>query len=337
MAKIDKRNWNPGELLRVSGGYWQTCALHTGIKLDIFTKLGGDSINAVQLANELKADERALTMLLDALCAMRLLSKSGGGDYKNTPEARYFLCKDSGDYLGYIIMHHHFLMDSWRRLDEAVINGRPTRKRAFQADSVQQESFLMGMFNMGVLAAPKIVEYLDLTRHRRLLDLGGGPGTFAVHFCMQNPKLETVVFDLPGSEKFARRSIEKFGLEGRIEFAAGDFNQNELPGEYDVIWMSHILHSEGPDACRKLLGKAAAALNPSGEIIIHDFILEDQKDRPLFPALFSLNMLLGTDQGRAYSQSEIIGMLNSVGIAEVRRTDFSGPTESGILIGRKRG
>ncbi len=337
MAKIEKRNWNPGELLRVSGGYWQTCVLHAGVKLDLFTRLGSNANSAAQLANELQVDERALAALLDALCAMRLVLKSGDGVYENTIEARNFLCKDSVDYLGFIIMHHHFLMDSWRRLDQAVITGRPTRERAVQADSVQQESFLMGMFNMGALAAPKIVDHLDLTHHRRLLDLGGGPATFAIHFCMQYPNLQAVVFDLPGSEIFARQTIKKFALEARIQFAAGDFNQDPLPGKYDVIWMSHIIHSEGPDACRALLQKAAAALEPGGEIIIHDFILEEKKDRPLFPALFSLNMLLGTDQGRSYSQSEIIEMLNSAGIDEVRRTDFMGPTESGIIIGKKLG
>ena len=67
--------------------------------------------------------------------------------------------------------------------------------------------------------------------------------------------------------------------------------------------------------------------------MIHEFILENSMDGPTFPALFSLNMLLGTDGGQSYSESQLMDMLSDAGVKDMKRLDFVGPTESGIISG----
>ena len=84
-----------------------------------------------------------------------------------------------------------------------------------------------------------------------------------------------------------------------------------------------------------MVQKAIAVLKPSGMIMIHDFILDNTKDSPLFPALFSMNMLLGTHEGRSYSEQEIVEMLKSAGVSDIQRSPFRGPTDSGVIIGKK--
>ena len=115
----NKQKWHPGELLSTSGNYWQTCTLHAGVKLDLFTAVGSGQRSAADVAGRLKTDPRATAMLLDALSAMGLLEKTAE-TYANTPESLKFLCRDSADYIGYIILHHHNLVESWAHLDEAV-------------------------------------------------------------------------------------------------------------------------------------------------------------------------------------------------------------------------
>jgi SAM-dependent methyltransferase len=117
------------------------------------------------------------------------------------------------------------------------------------------------------------------------------------------------VYDLPATGPYARKIIERFGLTDRIDFAAGDYLKEDIPGSYDVAWLSQILHGEGPEDCQKIVKKAASALEPGGLLLIHEFILDNTMDGPLHPALFSLNMLLGTENGRSYSEVEIMGML----------------------------
>ncbi len=323
---------NPGHLLEISGRFWETCTLHAGVKLDIFTIIGSEQLACQDVAQQLSGNNRAVEMLLNALTAMNLLSKNNDR-YANTPVSKSFLVKDSPRYVGHIIMHHHHLVNSWAQMDAAVLSGQAVRTRASHEDDQRRESFLMGMFNIAMNLAPVIVPLIDLGGRRRLLDLGGGPGTYAIQFCLNNPGLKATVYDLPTTRPFAEKTIAKFDLTDRIEFKDTDYLEEELEGRYDVAWLSHILHAESPEGCRKIIGKAVSVLDPGGMILIHEFILDNTMDGPLFPALFSLNMLLGTPAGQAYSEKQLLDMLAEEGVVELRCIFFESPNDSSIIAG----
>ena len=328
---MEKKVWSPADLLQLSGGYWSSCALHAGVKLDLFTPLAEQQLSTAELAGRLKCASRGLRILLNALAALELLEKKGES-YGATPFSARYLSRTSSDYLGYLILHHHHLMSTWAYLDEAVAGGAPLAERISHfSDEASRENFEMGMFNLAMQIAPRIVPEIDLSGRRRLLDLGGGPGTYAIHFCRHNPGLSAVVYDLPTTRSFAEETIARFGLAGRISFQAGDFDLEEVPGRFDVAWLSHILHAEGAAGCAQILKKAMAALEPGGLIIIQEFILDDSQDGPLFPALFSLNMLLGTPDGQAYSQGELFAMLVAAGARDVRRLPLELPNGAGVI------
>ena len=331
---MDKTDWTPQRIMQTSGAYWTTCTLHAAVELDLFSLIGDLCLDAQTLARKIKAPQDATGRLLDAVTAMGLLAKAEGG-YANTEASRIYLCADSDRYLGYIIRHHHYLVGSWARLPEAVRSGRPIRLPVREKGVREREAFLMGMFNLAMELAPRLVPAVDLSACRRLLDLGGGPGTYAIHFCRQYPRLSAAVMDLPTTRPFAEKTIRNMGMHGRIEFEAGDYLQDELPGGFDAVWMSHILHGESELACREIIAKAFGCLDPGGVAVIHEFILNDRMDGPLFPALFSLNMLLGTDGGRAYSQAQLVDMLSVAGFVDVQRLDFTGTNDSGLIQGRK--
>lgn len=328
--------WNPGKLLETSGYFWKTCTLHAGVKLDIFTIIGNETVNAETVASGTGSTPDSVSRLLDALSAMKLLNKTDGC-YNNTPPALKFLSRDSDAYIGFMIMHHHHLVSPWSKLDEAVLNGKPIKKSASHTTSeFERESFLMGMFNMGMAVAPGLVKKTDLGDAQSLIDLGGGPGTFAIHFCMENPNLKATVFDLPTTKPFAEKTIRRFHMEERVSYTAGNYVEEkdfQKHGKFDAAFLSHILHGEGPDTVDDIIKKTVEILNPSGRILIHEFILHDAKDGPLFPALFSLNMLVGTSKGRSYSEKELFSILQKHGVKNIERLDFKGPTESGIISG----
>lgn len=323
----------PSELLQLSGGYWGICALHAAVKLDVFTYLTEGAVTASEISRLTESDERGMAMLLNALAAMALLQKSGNS-YRAAPFAAEYLSKKSDSYLGHIISHHHHLMDGWNRLDEAVKSGGPVRTRSSHTDDeTTRESFLMGMFNLASLAAPLIVPAIDLSGRHRLLDLGGGPGTYAIHFCRHNPGLQAVIYDLPTTRRFAEETVERFGLADRITFAAGDIISDDIGTGYDVVWISQLLHSEGPEGAAIMLEKAVQALMPGGLMLVQEFILDDNQAAPPFPALFSLNMLIGTPAGQSYSQKELTDMLAQAGVRKVSRLPLELPNGAGIMMG----
>ena len=331
---MTSRQWNPGDLLEISGFYWKTAVLHAAVKMDVLTTIGDGQLAASEICRQLNAVPRGMERLLDALVAMELLVKIDG-IYANSPSGQTFLSKDSAQYIGHIIMHHHHLVESWSKLDQAVQSGTPIRSRSSFSKEEWRESFLLGMFNMAMGLAPKLVPQIDLSTRKHLLDLGGGPGTYAIHFCLNNPGLHAAVYDLPTTRPFAEKIIKQFNLSDRINFSDGNYLTDPIEGHYDVAWLSHILHGEGPEECRLIIQKAVDALDPQGMIIIHEFILNNRMDGPLFPALFSLNMLLGTESGQSYSEQQLTDMLLTAGIKNIRRIPLKSPNDSGLLVGDK--
>lgn len=324
---------SPGQIMDMASAYWKSCTLHAGVKLGLFNAIGTNAATADGLADRLGLDRRGTATLLNALTAMGLLAKENG-NYRNTDIAVACLTKSSGQYLGDIIMHHHHLVDGWNQLDSAVRTGHAVDSRTPDEEQ-ERQSFLLGMHNIAMGNAPRLSGLIDLDGHKKLLDLGGGPGTYAIHFCLANPHLSATIFDRPTTEPYARKIAQQFRMDARIAFVAGDFTTDPLPGGHDVAWLSQILHSNGPEACQTILNKTAKALMPGGLIMIHEFYLNDTLAGPLFPALFSLNMLLNNGEGRSYSAGQIGEMLDKAGFTDIQRHPYQGPNDAYVLCARK--
>jgi ubiquinone/menaquinone biosynthesis C-methylase UbiE len=328
-------DWNVGKLLNISGGYWAGCAVQAAVRLKLFSVIGENEPNAYEISDAAGTDERATGLLLDALAGLGLLNKQGKV-YANGNFAQKFLVESSPAYMGHIVLHHHHILDGWAQLDRAVTTGKRVQCRSY-GEEVERESFLMGMFNLASGVAPQVAEKFNLSGRKKLLDLGGGPGTYAIQFCLKNPELEAVIYDRPTTKPFAEETVARFGLSDRIQFVEGDFNLDSIPGApYDVIWMSHILHSNSYEQCAELLTKAVECVSPGGLIMIHDFILDDNKDGPEFPGLFALNMLVGTDRGRCYSRKEIVQMLHENGCTGIDQQGLKVPNDSSVITAIKK-
>ena len=334
------KEWTIPEMLQVSGSYWTACALQAAVQLDVFTLLDniakeGKNGTITGIAQTLGVNERAFSMLATALVALGLLERDG--ETLLLPDhARIGLSQNSEAYVGFIIKHHAHIMPAWTKLAEAVKIGSPMREVSSSdtESEAEREAFLMGMFNVAMAQAEKVAAALDLSNAKRLLDLGGGPGTYAVFFSLANTHLRATVFDRPTSEKFAMGVVRRFNVANRVDFVGGDFLTDELPGGYDVAWLSQILHGDTPKDAANVVKKAAATLNKGGQLAIQEFIIDDDRNGPVHPTLFSLNMLVGTPGGQAYTWSELEVLLKDAGAVSVRRLDVALPMGCGIIIGQ---
>ena len=326
--------WSAAELLRVSGSYWTSSLLHTAVALDVFSPLAESAKTCAVLAEELKCSRRGLGMLLTALVAAGLLHNKDGA-YLLSAEAKKYLCAGSPEYLGHIIRHHQHLVEGWNALTEAVQNGAPVRTRSSLTtdDALERQSFLLGMHNLARLQAERVAALMPLGTRLRLMDVGGGPGTYALTFCKQHPALEAVVFDLPTSRPFAEQLISQYGLEDRVRFMPGDFLQDTLPQGCDAAWLSQVLHGEGPEDGQKLLQRCAAVLPKGALLAVQEFMLHSDMKGPLASALFGLNMLIGTQNGCAFSEAELVCMMHKAGVGAVERLPLELPNGAGVLVG----
>ncbi len=147
--------WSATAILEMATGYWQSCALHAAVNLDIFTVLTHECEcqTTKEVALLLECDERGVASLLNALVAMKLLNKKGEC-FLVPKDARRFLVSSSSEYLGKIIMHYHHLVGGWAQLDQAVRTGKPINMRS-HGDEQERENYQLGMFNLAMTIAPQ--------------------------------------------------------------------------------------------------------------------------------------------------------------------------------------
>ncbi len=188
---IEKIDWTPNDLMQLTGQTWTACALFAAVELDLFSCLDQSpegTLKGSALAQKLECEPRALEMLLTAMTALGLLDRDGDL-FKITPFAGRYLSTRSEDYFGYMMKHAAHILPGWTRLSQAVRSGsRVVEDSAAETvDDKRREAFLMGMFNVARQQADQVAQALDLTGRKKLLDLGGGPGTYAVYFCRHTP------------------------------------------------------------------------------------------------------------------------------------------------------
>ncbi|MDA8326646.1 MAG: methyltransferase [Nitrospiraceae bacterium] len=299
------------ELGRIWRAFWTARPLITANNLGVFEHLKTPA-TARQVASRIKTDARATAVLLDAVAALGLLGKKGCR-YVNNETARTFLVRSSPYYQGDIIRHADSLWKSWSLLDDVVRTGAPAPRQ-----KLDLEPFIMGMHNLALLKAGPVLEAAGLEGARSALDLGGGPGTYTIEMRKRGVDAVTV-FDRPDALKIAKKNLRRHGITG-VRFLAGDFLLDDIGRGYDFALMSNILHSNSDDGCLALLKKVKAALNKKGRAVIHEFYLEESKAAPLPSALFSVNMLVGTQGGRCYTYSEYRSFLRRAGFGGVKKT-----------------
>ncbi len=307
----------------------------TAVELDVFSAVGGDGVDARTVVERLGTDPRATAMLLNALAAIGLLIKDGDS-FRCAPLAARALGADSTCFLRPMLEHMAHLWRSWSHLSEIVRTGRlpgGIEEPANREDQV--DSFIGAMHHFGLQQQGPFVQALDWAGVRRVLDLGGGSGVYAISFCKAVPQLAATVFDRASVVRLARKYIREAGLAERIQVLAGDMLVDDIGSGYDLVWLSNVVHSMAPEAVAVLFQRISNALNPGGRLVVRDFILEDDRTHPAPGAVFALNMLVNTPGGGCYTRSELAEWLEAAGLADPTLQEVQVDTATRLMIARK--
>lgn len=326
---------NADYLFQISCGYWKSQVLFTAVEFDLFTIIGGGKRTVRDIARSIHANERATEMFLNALVSLDLLTRQEDY-YDNSHLSNTYLIKGKPYYMGDSIHHFHTIMDNWTMLRETIETGKAVSLRDLPEDVDPHDlrDFITAMHNIASVKAEELCSKIDLKGARTLLDVAGGPGTYAIAFAKANPHLRAVVFDLEQVTKLTREFIQAACMEGRVSTQAGNCLEDAF-GEntYDIILLSNILHIYNPENNTNILRKCWNALKDRGQVIIHEFVLDDTKTHPQFAALFSLNMLIGTQEGASYSETEYRAWLENTCFKDIQKIDLE--CNSALIIGRK--
>ncbi|MEW6753150.1 MAG: methyltransferase [Candidatus Latescibacterota bacterium] len=297
--------------------------LLTAVELGVFGILGGQAVESAAVAARMGTDRRGTDRLLNALAALGLLAKEGTR-FRNAPDTLAALVPGQPGYIGGALGHVVNLWHTWSTLTDAVRAGTSVYRRDPQAAPEATRSFIAAMHTIATGQAQRVVAQLDLERVRRVLDVGGGSGAYAIELCRARPDLEAVVYDRPEVVPLMAQYVAEAGLSPRIRAVTGDFNRDELPSGFDLVFMSQILHSNSPAENGRLMAQARRALEPGGQVVVQEFVPDEGRTSPVPPVLFALNMLVATAAGDTYTESEIGAWLTAADFALPRRVDPPG-------------
>ena len=326
---------SPSRIMQLATGYWDSAALLAANELQLFDAIGQYAVSAEDMTIKLIADLRGLSMILDACVGLGLLIKGDDGRYSNSPEALAFLVKGSPAYLGDALRWSADQYPLWGKLANSVQAGTPAKEPSVHLgdDPDQTRTFVMAMHNRAKGIARVVTAFIDLSESKKLLDIGGGPGTYSVLLAQKYPELEVTLLELPAVAAIAIELISASGLQDRVATINGSAVEDQFGvSEYDSILISGVLHQMAPSTIQNIFVKARLALKPGGKIFISDVMLNSDKTQPVFSTLFSLQMLLTSNAGAVFSVDECKEWLEMAGFGNIQSQKLPEPLPYVLVV-----
>lgn len=304
--------FSPQRITEIATAYWNSAVLLTAAELELFEHLLHNGHDAKHIAQQAGTDPSCTQMLLDALAGMGLVLKQGSV-YFLEPSAAPWLTGPAS--MTAALKYNHDLYQLWAQLPQMVRTGRPVVPPAVQLgdDPDRTRRFVTGMHSRAMGLLPGIVPLIDLPDNARVLDLGCGPGTFSRLLSERFPSAWFTLFDLPPVLQVAQSLLADRGAIPVFTFQPGSYLTDPLPGGFDAVLFSGAIHQHNPDQSVLIVRKIHDALVRGGRIYIVDMMLEPDRTRPLFSAMFQITMRLLRPEAHVHVGEDLLRLLQSTG------------------------
>jgi SAM-dependent methyltransferase len=336
-AEKSKKAISPLGIMDMASAFYDSCVLFTASDLGIFAKLSelGRADSDI-IAGKCGLNRRATRLLLDACAALGLLLKEGSL-YSNAPETEAFLVPGSPADLSRAIRYNRDVYPAWGKLGEFLRTGEPVERPEIHLgeDPERTRTFVLSMHSRALGIGRAVLPFLDLSGRKKLLDVGGGPGTYSMLIARRNPEIECTVLDLPEVVRVADELIQAEKMQDRVKTLAGDYHALTFPSHNDVVNFFGVLHQESENFIISLLRKAHNAMVSGGIIHVLDMMTDATRTRPKFSSLFAVNMGLTAQHGWVFSDTDLKSWLSEAGFAEFACRPLPPPMPHWLVSARR--
>ena len=302
-------------------------AITVATELGVFESLADGPQPSNAVATKLKLQPRGCDTLMRMLVALDLMTLHEGA-YQLTPVARQYLLRDDPCFWGHVWPAYSASSANHLRLRDALRIKRPAQDDGLtdlppvavwetgQVTLEQAGRIASFMNSHSMAAAAGLARSGAASGVKRLLDVGGGSGCFAIALAEADPALRATILDLPAMCQVARDYIRSGGVGERVDTVSVDFFREAWPPGYDAHFFSNVFHDWSFETCADLAAKSFAALPSGGSILLHEMLLDDTGTGPRTAAAFSMLMLAGT-RGQQFTFAELRGILAGAGFTGI--------------------
>ena len=328
-------------LFDLCGGFVYTQILFASVQLGLFDILSEGPQTPEILASRLSLPTDSTLRLLAAAASLRLVERRSEGRFGLGPLGTAMVDNDAVTAM----VRHHALL--YRDLADpvALLRGEPAETELsrywayarsdnpIKLSAEETASYTALMAASQSMIAGEILRAYSFSRHRCLLDIGGGDGTFLTAVSAQAPTLKLILFDLPQVVERARARLGSGDAASHITTVGGDFHATPLPGGADIVSLVRVLHDHDDDAALTLLSAIRRALPPDGALLIAEPMSQTRGSEPVGDAYFGI-YLLAMRSGRPRTAEEIRALLRAAGFRTIRPVPTGNPVLVRLLLAK---
>jgi 2-hydroxy-4-(methylsulfanyl)butanoate S-methyltransferase len=285
------------DISAITYGFMASKALFAALDFDLFTHIDRGADSVVELTKASGVSENRLVTLLTALKSLGLIVEREGR-FANAPAtAKFLVAGASGDFRDYVrLVNGAFGYESFRHLTASLRGERIFPDKGFYEGMIYSadlggEAFSSAQHSGSLGPARLMAKRVSLGDRKRLLDVGGGSGAYALAFCAANPRLKATILDFPQTVETAKRYVRDARLTDRVAHLAGDAVTTEWPTGHDVVLMSYVWSAVGSADIAVLARRAFDMLPSGGLVLVHDFMVDNADAQPPFAAWYLLGSI----------------------------------------------
>lgn len=331
-------------LFDIVAGFTYSQVLFACVRADLFTALASGPQDTATLARRLAMGDDGAQRLLAAAASLRLLERRDDGRWGLGPLGGPMVTHPA---IAAMVEHHatlyHDLADPL-----ALLRGERGRTamsgywpyadtspdatpQALSNDRVAEYSALMSASQP--LVSEQVLDAYPLHRHRCLLDVGGGEGTFLAAVASRAPRLRLMLFDLPSVAERARERLAELGLGERASTHGGSFFTDALPTGADVITLVRVLFDHPDERVLTILQAARAALPADGVLLVSEPMSGTPGAEAIGDAYYGM-YLAAMGRGRSRTPQHLSALLTQAGFDRIRLLPTRLPLQTRVLIAR---
>ena len=314
---------SPAAIMQLASGFMAAKHLFAANELGLFEALADSPANLDALAARTGLTRRAARISADAMVALGLLEVQDG-IYRNSKTAARFLAGPGpGDLRPFLRFWDKISYPAWTRLAETLASGPP--REMFELDDELQHIASAGI--EAILAGPAttLPEAFDFGPHKRLLDIGGGTGSWSIAIAKRHQNIRASILELPTVTELATSRVAGAGLGHRITVITGDAMVGELPAGYDVFLLANLIHYWSAEQNQELLQRVRRAAQPGSALLLADFWTNAAHTEPLQAALMAGEFAAHLRNGDVYSVEEVHEWLDRTGWRFADHRPLAGP------------
>jgi hypothetical protein len=313
---------DPEALFKVASGFMAAKHLFAAAELGLFASLGEGPATLEDLTARLSIPSRTARITADAMVALGFVERAGDR-YRNGAIADAFLA-DRGpvDLRPFLRFWDRISYANWATLARSLRTGVATKPELTPEEA---EIFATGVEAVTAGSAHALAEAPELEGRRRLLDVGGGTGSFLVAALDRHPDLSGTLVEVEPVLSVARETIAAGPLADRIDVVGADAVTDPLPRGHDAVLIANVAHLLSPEANRAVLRHVREASEPGTQLLLVDFWTDATHTDPPFAALMAGEFALFSDEGDIHSEQEVHDWLADTGWRPGDRRPLAGP------------